>query len=71
MIWKVLEAADIPEDDVLIENKALLENDADGDSDIYSVNTLSTEHTFLKKLGAPRPIPPPEDPAVKMARLFG
>lgn len=54
MIWKGLEAADIPEDNAPIENKALLENDADGDSDIHSINTLSTDHTFLKKLGACR-----------------
>jgi hypothetical protein len=70
LIWKVLETADVPEDDAPIENEALLENDADGDSDIHSLNTLSTDHTFLKKLGAPRPIPPPEDPAVNIARLL-
>jgi hypothetical protein len=29
-----------------------------------------TDHTILKKLGGPRPIPPPEDPAVSMARLL-
>jgi hypothetical protein len=64
LIWKVLEAADIPEDDISIENGA------DGDSDVYSINTLATDDTFLKKLGTPGPIPPPEDPAVKMARLL-
>ncbi len=70
LIWKVSEAANIPEDNAPIENAALLENDVDGDSDIHSINTLSTDDTFLKKLGTPRPILPPEDPATKMARLL-
>lgn len=47
-----------------------IENGADGDNNIYSINTLATDDTFLKKLDTPDPIPPPEDPAIKMARLL-